>query len=251
MRTPDIAVVLVLAGVQAAWAQRPQPAPGPAVSVRHGATPSRPAAVQSPRPTPAPRLAPRAFTPQAPDPPASPFDAGPRTYAPRYKPWQRPRPPHNWGSGYYGYAFPYEDVDAHWTDERRDSPNDQLPIDGTLFLEVEPRAADVYVDGFYVGTSDDFALNGLTLRAGRHWIDLRAAGYDTRTVPVTITVEQPVRYRGGLTLARTAAARTEPVRGPQTMYVISGCFAGNRPPVESALPSGCDISRLRVLTGPR
>lgn len=107
------------------------------------------------------------------------------------------------------------------------------------------------MDGFYVGTADDFSLNGLTLRVGRHWIDLRAAGYDTLTVPVSITVEQPVRYRGGLTLARTAAASTEPARSPQTMYVIHGCYAGNRPPVVSGLPSGCDISRLRVLADPR
>ena len=59
---------------------------------------------------------------------------------------------------------------------------------------MEPRSADVYVDGFYVGTVDDVAQNGLLLRAGRHWIDLRAEGYETLTVPVGIAAGQAIRY---------------------------------------------------------
>ena len=105
------------------------------------------------------------------------------------------------------------------------------------------------MDGFYVGPADDLALNGLTLRAGRHWIVLRAAGYETLTLPVNITAAQAVRYRGALSPARTVPASTEPSRVPQTMYVITGCYAGNRPPVASELPSGCDIARVRVLPG--
>lgn len=255
--------MLLLALVQRMGAQsgqRPHGTVSPSTSTRHGASHVPPASVHPappsvpsparPRPSPVP---PRSLTPGA-SPrlePASPFDAGPFTYAPRYRPWQRPRPPRYWRSGYYGYGAPYELVEAPPIGERHESSSDQLSIDGTLFLEVEPRAADVYVDGFYVGTADDFSLNGLPLRVGRHWIDLRAAGYDTLTVPVNITVEHSVRYRGGLTLASTAAASTEPARSPQTMYVINGCYAGNRPPVVSGLPSGCDISRLRVLTDPR
>jgi hypothetical protein len=257
MRTSGVAVFLLFAGLQSAWAQpaqRPVPARGAAAPVRHGVAVSRPAA-PSPRTTPTPSPLPRPEPPrpaqQRQDPPTSPFDAGPFTYAPRYRPWQRPKPPYYWGSGYYGYGAPYEFVEAPSTGERRDSSNDQLSLDGTLFLEVEPRAAEVYVDGFYVGTSDDLAQTGLALRAGRHWIDLRAAGYDTLTVPVMIIAEQPVRYRGGLTRARSAAAIAEPASGPQTLYVITGCYAGNRPPVESGLPPDCDISQLRVLNGPR
>jgi hypothetical protein len=110
---------------------------------------------------------------------------------------------------------------------------------------------DVYVDGFFVGPSEDFALNGLSLRAGRHWLDLRASGYETLTLPVDITAAQAIRYRGALTQARTTPAPAEPSRARQTIYVITGCYAGNRPPVASALPSGCDISRLRTLPDPR
>jgi hypothetical protein len=34
--------------------------------------------------------------------------------------------------------------------------------------------------------------------------------------------------------------------GPDTFYVIPGCYAGNRPPDPERLPKGCDKSRLRT-----
>jgi hypothetical protein len=142
-------------------------------------------------------------------------------------------------------------VEPARTDESRSQADTELSMDGGIFLDVEPRSADVYVDGFYVGPAADFALNGLTLRAGRHWIDLRAAGYETLTLPVNITAALAMRYRGALSPARTTPAIAEPARGPQTMYVIPGCYAGNRTPVASALPSGCDISSVRVLPDSR
>ena len=46
----------------------------------------------------------------------------------------------------------------------------ELSLSGSLELAVEPRSADVYADGFYVGTVDDVMQKGLLLRAGRHWI---------------------------------------------------------------------------------
>jgi len=257
MRISGIAVLVMLAGVQSAWprAQKPQSVPGPRASVRHGAGISTPP-VQSPRPTPAtptPRPAPRpapsrTFTPPTQDRAASPFDAGPFTYAPRYKPWQHPRMPHNWGSGYYGYTVPFEVVEAQPEAEHRaPATEDQLTIGG-VDLDVEPRNAAVYVDGFYVGMLGDFAANGLPLRAGRHWIDLRAESYETLTIPVDIIAGQLATYRGELTVARQPQVNTASSRGPQTMFVIPGCYAGNRPPVESTLPKGCDTTLLRTLT---
>ena len=221
--------------------------------MRHAAPRPAPAPPQASRPVqtaPPVQAVPPVQVPPIQASPRSPFAAGPFTYAPRYKPGQRTRPPH-YGSGYYGFGVPYDYVEFPRTDESRNQPDNQLSIDGVVFLEVEPRSADVFVDGFYVGPADDVALSGLTLRAGRHWIDLRAAGYETLTLPVSITAAQAVRYRGALSPARTVPASTEPAREPQTMYVISGCYAGNRPPVASELPSGCDIARVRVLPGSR
>jgi len=36
------------------------------------------------------------------------------------------------------------------------------------------------------------------------------------------------------------------VHGPDTFYVIPGCYAGNRPPNPVRLPKGCDVARLRT-----
>ena len=78
----------------------------------------------------------------------------------------------------------------------------------------------------------------------------RAEGYETLTVPVDIAAGQSLRYRGELVAVavRTQPANSERARGPQTIYVIRGCYAGNRPPTASALPQGCDIGNLRIIT---
>ena len=260
MHLSGIAAIVLLASASSAWAQpmerpRPMPAPRSGAAVRHAAPKPASAPPQAPRPAQtAPPVAttPPVNTPPVQSAPRSPFEAGPFTYAPRYTPGLRPRFPHHGSWGSYGYGIPYyEDVETPRIDESRNQPDNQLAMDGGIFLDVEPRSADVYVDGFFVGPADDFALTGLTLRAGRHWIDLRAAGYETLTLPVNITAAQAVRYRGTLSPAHPTPARTDPSPGPQTMYVISGCYAGNRPPVASALPSGCDISRVRELPGSR
>ena len=39
-------------------------------------------------------------------------------------------------------------------------------------------------------------------------------------------------------------------RKPQKLYVIPGCYGGNRPPTPEALPEGCDIKKLRVRSAP-
>jgi hypothetical protein len=217
-------------------------APRPSV---HSA-PARPA--PAPEPKPAPHLT-RPPSPATPPTSSSPFDAGPFTYAPRYtqRPGSRPRPPYNRGWGYGGFYVPSETV---VTIQPLSPPPDslnELSLSGSLELAVEPRFADVYVDGFYVGTVDDVTQNGLLLRAGRHWIDLRAEGYETLTVPVGIAAGQAIRYRGQLAVVRPESGGADVPRGPQTIYVIRGCYAGNRPPTESALPPGCNIANLRTL----
>lgn len=127
--------------------------------------------------------------------------------------------------------------------------DDELDASGRLELDVEPRTAQVSVDGFYIGTVDDFWPAGVTLAAGHHRVDLRAPGYELLTIPVEIAARadgQPITFRGALTVLPVPPPQAVTPHRRETMYVIPGCYAGNRPPQESALARGCDIARLRV-----
>jgi hypothetical protein len=71
---------------------------------------------------------------------------------------------------------------------------------GELRLDVSPRHAQVYVDGYFAGTVDDFdgAFQGIRLAPGAYRIDIVAPGYETQTFDVRITPGQKIRYRGEL-----------------------------------------------------
>jgi hypothetical protein len=85
------------------------------------------------------------------------------------------------GSGYYG-------------DDREGR--------GGLKLKVEPKDAEVYVDGYYMGTVDDFngTFQRMELEAGPHRVEIRAAGFQTITFDVRIEPNDTVTYRGQLQL---------------------------------------------------
>jgi hypothetical protein len=71
---------------------------------------------------------------------------------------------------------------------------------GGLRLKVEPRQAQVYVDGYYAGIVDDF--NGhfqhLDMTAGPHHVEIRAPGYEPLAFDVTIQTHHTTEYRGAL-----------------------------------------------------
>jgi hypothetical protein len=71
---------------------------------------------------------------------------------------------------------------------------------GGLNFEVSPAVAEVYVDGIYMGTVQDFPADGEPLRVtpGSHWIELRASGYRTRMFDVSIASGQVTPYQGAL-----------------------------------------------------
>lgn len=71
---------------------------------------------------------------------------------------------------------------------------------GVLRLNVQPGFAQLYVDGFYVGTVSEFgtATPGLALPAGWHRLEFRAAGYFTPAVNVTIDADRMMTYEGAL-----------------------------------------------------
>ena len=71
---------------------------------------------------------------------------------------------------------------------------------GELRLDVSPREAQVYVDGYFAGAVDDYdgAFQALTLESGPYQIEIVAPGYDTLTFDVRINPGQKITYRGDL-----------------------------------------------------
>ena len=71
---------------------------------------------------------------------------------------------------------------------------------GNLKLKVKPRAAKVYVDGYFVGYVDQFdgAFQKLALNTGRHRVEVRAEGFETAEFDVLINPEQTVTFQGEL-----------------------------------------------------
>jgi len=112
----------------------------------------------------------------------------------------------------FGYGIPYGFSDPYYSDpydygggygayeSQVYGGHDQ----GNLKLKVKPRTAKVYVDGYYVGTVDDFdgAFQKLTLNGGRHKVELRAEGYETTEFDVLITPEQTVTFAGDMKKAQ-------------------------------------------------
>jgi len=130
---------------------------------------------------------------------------------------------------------------------------------GELRLSVTPERAQVFVDGFYMGTVEDVAnRRGLWLAAGPHRLELRAIGYRTLSVDIVITPRDTLTYQGELEFMPPAAPQPSPAPAPappappiasgsSVMYVIPNCYIGNVPPRPSRLPAGCDIKNVEVL----
>jgi len=88
----------------------------------------------------------------------------------------------------YGYGYPYG---GYQTGYRHF---------GELRLQVHPRHAEVYVDGYFAGHVDDFdgIFQSLTLEDGAHKIEIVAPGFETLEVSVRILPGRKVTYKGAL-----------------------------------------------------
>jgi len=170
------------------------------------------------------------------------FRSGRRTYAPRYGRWSAV------SGGYTGGYGAYYDSGGYYASS---VPTTQQPADlpqGRLALFVTPLSAQVFVDGFYVGTVADFQDRGLWLESGPRRVELRADGYQTESFDVRINEERSAEYRRDLTKssARSDAPRVA-AANPKPFYVIPGCYAGDTPPQKDRLPSGCLARNVRTV----
>jgi hypothetical protein len=71
---------------------------------------------------------------------------------------------------------------------------------GSLRLKIEPREAQVYVDGYFVGDVDNFdgLFQRLKIDAGGHRIEIKADGYEPIQFDVLVEPGETVTYKGDL-----------------------------------------------------
>ncbi|MGH9410465.1 MAG: PEGA domain-containing protein [Vicinamibacterales bacterium] len=113
------------------------------------------------------------------------------------------------GLGTYPYFDPMNDLyggsgDPYNYGAGSYSTSQNSADEGSLKLKVKPRDAKVYVDGYLVGTVDNFdgAFQKLPLTAGRHKIRVEAPGYQADEFDAVITPQQTVTFEGDLKKVR-------------------------------------------------
>jgi hypothetical protein len=68
---------------------------------------------------------------------------------------------------------------------------------GSVRVDVEPPIAQIFVDGEYLGTVEDYKSgSGLPLEAGVHRVEFRAPGYEPLVVDMRIAAGRRITYRG-------------------------------------------------------
>ena len=110
-----------------------------------------------------------------------------------------------WGFGGLGFGSPYGGYDDPWygrggyesyggygayrTDES-----------GAIRLNIKPREAQVYVDGYYAGVVDDFdgVFQRLHLEPGPHRVEVRAPRFETLSLDLRVSPGHTIKYEGEL-----------------------------------------------------
>ena len=71
---------------------------------------------------------------------------------------------------------------------------------GGFSFEVSPSAAQIYVDGQYVGTVGEFTPRSqpLGVQTGHHRVEIRADGYRTMQFDADVVAGQVLPYQGAM-----------------------------------------------------
>jgi hypothetical protein len=104
-----------------------------------------------------------------------------------YSPWAWSQ----YGSSHYGYGG-----GGYYPGYGRGSSFDI----GSVKLKVRQRDAEVWVDGYYAGSVDDFdgAFQALKLDSGAYRIEIRKPGFETLTFDVRVQPERTITFRGDM-----------------------------------------------------
>jgi hypothetical protein len=122
--------------------------------------------------------------------------------------------PGGYGRGYYGGFYPwgwgglgfggfYGVYDPWWYDPYPPEGVYAGPAygyEGGLKLKVHPRQAEVYVDGYFAGSVDDYdgAFQSLKLDSGPHRIEIRLDGYEPLSFDIRVLPNRTITYKGEL-----------------------------------------------------
>jgi hypothetical protein len=146
---------------------------------------------------------------------------------------------------YYPYSPP---VETEFVPSPAPSPApDDRPL-GFLTLRVRPRTAEVFVDGAFAGTVDEFGGRGARmLPAGPRRVEIVAPGYETLTFDVRVPENDTVTFTRDLEPVSDRPAPEPSVVPHKTMYIVPMCFIGDRPPQSGDMPAGCRVEDVRVI----
>jgi hypothetical protein len=99
---------------------------------------------------------------------------------------------YRYGSPYYGRVYGYLPPSAGY--------GSRGYYYGDVRLQVRPRGAAVYVDGYYAGIVDDFdgVFQRLTLAVGPHEIEIEAPGFEPQVFNVYVDPTRTVDLHGDL-----------------------------------------------------
>ena len=107
--------------------------------------------------------------------------------------------------------------------------------DSAVRLEVKPKEAEVYVDGYYAGIVDDFdgIFQRLRIAPGEHEVEFYLDGY--RSVQQKVFLTPDNTFKLTYTMERLAAGQPADPR-PQPLNPPPGVDAGAEPPVHQPQP---------------
>lgn len=107
--------------------------------------------------------------------------------------------PYLWGPAYAPYSY-----DPFFYDYGNGGGGGYYTNTGELRVDVKPRDAEVYVDGYYAGRVDEFdgVFQSLKLEEGPHNIRVVAPGYAPLEFAVRIYAGHKTTYRGELPLRK-------------------------------------------------
>lgn len=114
---------------------------------------------------------------------------------------------YGWGYGYYGaFGYPWYPYPGQYHPAYYDYD------EASARIEVTPRDAQVFVDGYYVGSVDDFdgVFQRLHVRSGEHTLEIYKEGY--RTIRERVNFVRGQTYRVKFTMEPLGAGEAQPPR---------------------------------------